>query len=170
MTDMRVLEAWLHLMNDAMRGGGAAQQVIQALTGTMMSPDEQVRWMERVLPSGFGPLQADTVSTWLDEWYRMMGVVPKTRYITVLERCEDLRTKLEEAEKTIRQLQALLQVSGKEGEAQQMLDWWSANLRATLAAQESWMRMWMPTSGEQPAPEQPQATHGEPSPLKTRER
>jgi hypothetical protein len=74
-----------------------------------------------------------------------MGVVPRSRYLELLERYEILRTKLEKADETIHKLRAML---GKDHEqdAQKILNMWDTMLQESLKAQAEWMRTWMATS------------------------
>lgn len=76
----------------------------------------------------------------------MMGVVPRYRYLELLERHELLRQRLEEAEKTIQKLRKTS--SGNkmpEQEVQQILNLWEGMLQETLSMQADWMRTWTKT-------------------------
>lgn len=159
----KMMEAWFNLMSEAMRGSTDAQQLVRSLSSTTTISDETMRMMMRFMPPGMMPVQPEALSDWLEDWWRMMGVVPRHRYLELLERYELLRSRLEESEKTSRRLQSMLGEKRQE-EAQKVLDFWGNTLEETLKAQTDWMRMWMPggtdapEAASEPAPEKPKET------------
>lgn len=144
----KLMEAWFNLMSEAMRGSTDAQQVIRAMSNASSASDETMRMMTRFMPPGIGPIRPDAFNEWLEDWWRMMGVVPRYRYLELLERYELLRSRLEESEKTTRRLQSMIGEKRQE-EAQKMLDFWGTTLEETLKAQTEWMQAWMPTAPRQ---------------------
>jgi hypothetical protein len=83
----------------------------------------------------------EAFEAWLEEWWKMMGAVPRSRYLEVLERCETLRRRLEEAEATISRLRGMLE-EGRQEEARKVLDLGEQMLEETLKAQAEWTRAW----------------------------
>ncbi len=139
----KMMEAWFNLMSEAMRGSSDAQQIMKNLSSTTNVSEETLRMMTRFMPPGMMPMQPEMMNDWLEEWWRMMGVVPRHRYLELLERYELLRSRLEESEKTSRRLQSMLGEKRQE-EAQKVLDFWGNTLEETLKSQSEWMQMWMP--------------------------
>jgi hypothetical protein len=94
------------------------------------------------MPAGVGRSRPEAFEAWLEEWWKLMGVVPRSRYVELLERCELLRSRLQEAESTISRLRAVIGVRGQEQEARRTLDLGAKALAETLKAQTEWMRLW----------------------------
>jgi hypothetical protein len=111
-----------------------------------MRPDELLRLMTRFMPAGAVPVQAEAMNEWLEEYWRMMGVVPRYRYLDLLERYEQLRLRLEENEKASRQLPMMS--AGQPEEAQKVFGLWSSMMEETLKAQQELMKSWTPQNAE----------------------
>lgn len=79
----------------------------------------------------------------LEEWWQLLGVVPRYRYDELQRRYEELRERLEEAEKTVARLRRSLASEGSHGEAREMLEAWETLTQQTLAAQSEWTRRWL---------------------------
>jgi hypothetical protein len=148
------MEMWLRLMSDSMRGAADAQEAMRTLGESPATPDNLARWMARFMPaestqSGESQLSGD----WLEDTWRAMGVVPRYRYLELLERNELLRSRLEEAEKNIESLKKKLSADNvPDQEAQKILNLWENMLQETLNMQSEWMRTLAPDQeGEQVA-------------------
>jgi hypothetical protein len=141
-----MMEVWLNLMNEAMHGGGEARDVMRSITGTSLTPDQMLRIMTRFMPAGVGTVQAKAFNESLEEYWRMMGVVPRYRYLDLLERYEQLRLRLEENEKASRQLPMMS--AGQPEEAQKVFGLWSSMMEETLKAQQELMKSWTPQNAE----------------------
>lgn len=145
MINPKALEAWFTLVTEAMRGTEEAQEALKSLSKMSANSEELSHWLTRFMP-GLSPAavpQPQVFENWLEEWWRAMGVVPRTRYLDLLERCDRLQRRLEKAEETIQKLQTLLDSKGQpEDEARQVLDAWSRMLEETLKTQTEWMRAW----------------------------
>ena len=141
------MELWLRLMSDAMRGAADAQEAMRSLGEMPMTPDQLAGWMTRFMPVATSQIsKPEGVGDWLEEAWRMMGVVPRYRYLELLERCELLRSRLEEAEKTIKTLRKATSGSKMpEQDVQQILNLWEGMLQETLSTQAEWMRAWTST-------------------------
>jgi hypothetical protein len=142
MMSPKALEAWFTLVNEAMRGTQEAQQALKSLAENSANSDDLSRWLERFMPNVHPTAPPETFETWLEEWWRVMGVVPRTRYLELLERCDALQRRLERAEETIQNLKTLLGSQGQDDEARQALDLWSSMLAETLKTQTEWMKAW----------------------------
>lgn len=143
-------EQWLRLMSEAMRGTADAQEAIRTLGEMPTTPDQLTRWFTRFMPMaslGASSAAPDVFKDWLEDSWRMMGVVPRYRYLELLERYELLRQRLEEAEKKIQMMRTSM-LTGKvpEQEAQKVLDMWEGMLQDTLKVQADWMRAWTASS------------------------
>src|SRR5690349_19025545 len=123
---LRFAEAWFRLLADAARGTRAAQSTIRSLADGKLTPEKLTQQISTWLPAGVAPPNADTLKQWTDDLWSTIGVVPRSRYVELLERYEALRARLEEAEVTIRRLKRMLSEKGHEGDAQKLLDLWSS--------------------------------------------
>ena len=85
----------------------------------------------------------------------MMGVVPRYRYLELLERYELLRQRLEEAEKKIKMMRtSILGSKVPEQEAQKVLDVWEGMLKDTMKLQADWMQAWTASSDKKDTSEE----------------
>ena len=150
--NLKLAEAWFRLLSDAARGTRAAQATMRSFAEGRVTPQSVARQIARFLPAGVPPPAAETLQQWTEELWAAIGVVPRSRYVELLERYEALRARLEEAEVTIRRLKSLLSTTGREGDAQKLLDLWSNAVGETLRSQADWMRNWI---GEAPADVEP---------------
>jgi hypothetical protein len=146
--DARLLEMWLRLTADAVRGADDARRALQALSQGPLSGDAFSRWLQQWQPGGsFGsPGEAvgagEELKAIAEEWWKAMGVVPRYRYTELLEHYEQLKTKLQEAEETISRLKRLIRQEGREAEASAVLEAWEKVTQETLRMQEEWVRLW----------------------------
>lgn len=151
---LRLTEAWFRLLADALRGTRAAQATIRSLADGKLTPDKLARQIAQWVPTGVAPPTAETLSQWTEELWSTIGVVPRSRYVELLERYEALRARLEEAEVTIGRLKRMLHEKGHEGDAEKLLDLWSNAVGETLKSQAEWMRGWIAGPGRaEPEPE-----------------
>jgi hypothetical protein len=151
--DTKQLEAWLRLSADAVRGVDQAREAMQLLGQGPVSPDAMASWMSIWMPQmgATGPAPAprpvaspsvEEFQDMVEQWWTGLGVVPRSRYMEAIRRCEELRARLEEADETVRHLRELLAEGGHEAEASGMLDTWESATRSALEAQAEWARMW----------------------------
>ena len=154
-----VMEAWFTLMAEAMKGTKESQEAFQRLSKISGDPEEMSRWMAQFMPAAAASasnLQPDAFEEWMEESWRLMGVVPRARYLDSLEKCDMLQRKLDKAEETIQNLRARLDNKDQqEVDAQKMADIWGTMMQETLNAQTEWMRTWAEasqatTSGQDP--------------------
>lgn len=155
MTDAKMLEAWLRLSADAVRGTEQAREAMRMLG--IQSPDAGglqewiVRWFPTSSVAGGGRtagVAADPqeLLSMAQEWWQGLGVVPRHQYTEALRRCEELTRRLEEAEKTIARLRQLAAADrdAETGEAiKGALDSWQELTRKALEAQAEWARTWV---------------------------
>jgi len=147
MVTPKVMEAWLRLISEAMRGTADAQEAVKLLSGASASPEEMTRWMTRFMPAGVGGTKPEVFSEWNETWWRTMGFVPRSRYLELLEKYEMLRSRLEKSEETIRKLEPMLNTTKEQGEeAKKVLNLWETMLKDTLNTQAEWMRTWQDVS------------------------
>ncbi len=145
MVSPKLIEAWFSLMSEAMRGSNDAQEAFKMFSGTSMKADDMSRWMSRFMPTGASANvgQPEMFGEWVEQWWRVMGVVPRQRYLDLLERHESLRLRLEECEKSRKQ-HSMLDVSGQQEQAQKALNLWGTTMEDMLKMQADWMRTWFP--------------------------
>lgn len=122
-----------------------------------MSPELAGRWLEYWLPSASEktgerrdrssqPPTFQEFQRSLEEWWSVLGVVPRYRYTELLRQYEELKERLEKAEETVRHLRRLLAEEGRsvDPEARDMLSQWEEMTKRTLEAQTSWASIWLP--------------------------
>src|SRR5262245_64207663 len=103
MQDPVFIEAWLRLVTETMQGGARAQETFRCLAEAWKSQEELNKWMQRFLPVRSETSRPEEVREWIEDWWKVMGVVPRSRYLELLERSEVMRARLEGAEEAIRQ-------------------------------------------------------------------
>jgi hypothetical protein len=147
--DARQVELWLRMTADAMRGADDAQRALGALSEGPLSPASLEAWMKLWLPqgkhsggAGVSKTEVSDFHTMLEDWWRLLGVVPQYRYDELNKRYEELKRRLEDAEKTAARLRRALGSEGGQAEAREMLDTWENLTEQTLAAQSEWARRW----------------------------
>ncbi len=147
--DAKLTELWLRMTADAVRGADDAQRALDALGKNPMSPAGLEMWMKLWLPEarqGGGTVSTAQVTDFhamLENWWRLLGVVPQYRYDDLSRRYEELKRRLEDAEKTVSRLRRVLASEGGQAEAREMLDTWENLTEQTLAAQSEWTRHWL---------------------------
>jgi hypothetical protein len=143
-TDPKIMEAWFTLMAEAMRGTKEAQEAFQSLSKATLNPADLSRWMGTFMPglaSSAARQQAEGPEQWLEEWWRMMGVVPRARYLELLEKYDTLTRRLEQARETIEKMRAALDEKARP-EAKNVLDLWNTMLDETVKIQAQWASAW----------------------------
>lgn len=85
----------------------------------------------------------------VENWWRLLGVVPRYEYDELRRRYEQLLRQLQEADGTIQRLKGTLFSTGHGAETQAMLDSWERLTRQTLEAQSEWTRRLMRGWGEE---------------------
>jgi hypothetical protein len=164
MNPNKIMETWMNLVTEAMRGNGDARETVRTITGSSMRPDEMLRLMTRFMPAGTVPFQAEALNEWLEEYWRMMGVVPRYRYLDLLERYEQLRLRVEEFEKS-RQLPMMS--AGQPEEAQKVFGLWSSMMEETMKAQQEMMKAWTPKTSEDDTDKNTESSSGSTSSSKS---
>jgi hypothetical protein len=140
------IEAWLTLLAEALKGTGEAQEAFRTLNTMSGDPEALRRWLAKFLPAGGATqpkLQPEAFESWLEESWRMMGLVPRARYLELLEKNDLLQRRLEKAEETIKSLQAMLDSQDPTpAEAQKVMKLWGSMLEDTLKLQAEWLQSW----------------------------
>lgn len=157
---LRAAEGFFRLLAEAARGTRAAQSTVRDLVDGKLGPEALVRQVASFLPAGVMPPTPASIQKWTEDVWSTVGVVPRSRYVELLERYEALRARLEEAEVTIRRLRRLLEESGHEDDAKKILDLWSNAVGETLRSQADWMRTLIGVGPEDsPMPSEPPGPH-----------
>ena len=149
----KLMEAWFKLLAEATKGTGEAQEAFRAL-GTVSSGDTEAmsRWLAKFMPAAMASasnLQPEAFEAWVEESWRMMGVVPRERYLELLEKHDLLQRRLEKAEDTIKKLRSMLDTTSQQEEAQKVMDLWGSMLSDTLKLQADWMQSWTTKTPEE---------------------
>lgn len=140
--DPKLMEAWFRLMADAMRGVQSAQEAMGAFAQLPTDAAAMQRWMDLYMP-GMAVPGTHAFDAWLEEWYRTVGMVPRSRYLEALARMDELERRLRQADETIRTLRDL--VAGQDARqetAQEVMDVWNRMMEETLKAQSRWLESW----------------------------
>lgn len=154
MTDAKMLEAWLRLSADAVRGTEQAREAMRLLGVQSPDTDTVGAWMAQwfpVAPAAGGGRKAvehlgpQELLSLAEEWWGGLGVVPRHQYEEALRRCEELARRLRESEETIARLRELAAAdrNAETGRAMQgALDSWQELTRRALDTQAEWSRTW----------------------------
>jgi len=154
-------DVWFRLLTDAMRGAGDAPEAFKQLSQLPTTPEALTEWMTRFMPPGVVD-RPEAFEVWLENWYKLMGVVPRARYVDLLEENDQLRQRLRELERAVERLRPMIGVKDQEEEARKVLDFWSTMMDQTLTAQRAWMQSWggLGSSGETESSGGPEAKEG----------
>jgi hypothetical protein len=151
-TDPKIMEAWFTLMAEAMKGTSGAQEAFRSLSKNPLNPADLTRWFSNFMPgstSSTTHLKPEMLQEWVEEWWRTMGVVPRSRYVELLEKNDELSRRIEQAQETIRKMRAALDSKGQQKEyAGHVLDLWKSMLDETLKTQTEWAKAWKSASAE----------------------
>jgi len=71
------MEAWFTLMAEAAQGTEQAQTAFKNVPSG--DPEAWQKWMRKFMPGVAPNFSADGFEDQLEEWYRLMGVVPRAR-------------------------------------------------------------------------------------------
>lgn len=159
--DARLVELWLRLTADAVRGADDAQRALEALGSSPMSAGSLAAWMKPWLPderstaAGISETDASEFESLVEGWWHLLGVVPRYQHDALQKRCEELQRRndalqrrVEQAESTIRRIGGDLSSMGRETDAHAALDTWESLARQTLQAQTEWTRRWLQGVGD----------------------
>ena len=135
------IDAWLRLVTETTQEGNRAQGAFRYLTTAWKSQQEMSKWIERFLPKS-DVSRPEDIRGWIEDWWKVMDVVPRSLYLELLEINELLKTKLEEAETTIQQLRATVRMTEQEEQANEILNAWETTVQTTLKAQNRWLQTW----------------------------
>ena len=136
--DPKFSEAMIRLMSDAMRGVTGAQKALRSLAELPPNPDAFLAWVKDTIPTLDDVTRSDLIGQQAEEWFQIMGFVPRARYQELLDRYETLRNRIEESEKHRDELQSML---GPQHVANELLDAWGATLQTTLKAQSEFLKI-----------------------------
>ena len=143
MADPKLIEAWYRFMAEAMRETSDTQQFFEKYAEGQDPSKWLARWMKQQgadAPPAPDEFSDELPDEWLEQWYKMMGVVPRSRYLELLDRYERLRKQLEEAQKKIERLGGSPNTQQQEQAAEEVMNIWKSTLDETLKAQSEWMR------------------------------
>jgi hypothetical protein len=150
--DPKLLESWLRLTADALRGTEEARKALEALGANPLTQEALAAWARAWMPrDAAGAPSAGDVQALGEEYWKTLGVVPRQRYLELLERYEEIKCRLEEAETTVKNLRELLAARGRAQEAEGAIGQWEELTRNALKAQAEWAQSW--TEGFFAAPE-----------------
>jgi hypothetical protein len=145
MVNPKVLEAWYTLMAEAMRGTNDAQDAVKKLSEMSSTPEDLNKWMNQFMPGAAKSFsfQPEGFEDQLENWWRMMGVVPRSRYLELLEKCDTLERKLNKAEETISSLrQRQNRQEQQDEDTKKVINMWGSMMEETMKTQAEWMKAW----------------------------
>ena len=134
------MEAWFTLMQEANK----APDAFKTWPKMPVRPEEWQQWMGQFMPNAAAtPNSPDLFEAWLENWHQAMGVVPRSRYLELLEKHDQLQRKLEKAEETIQSMRTMLESREQyQQEAKKALNMWGTMMEETAKVQGDWMRAW----------------------------
>lgn len=146
--DDKLAEQWFRLLADAARGSVQAREAMESF-GKVGNPADFTQWMRQFMPGA----SATEAPQALEQWWEMVGVVPRARYQKLLEHSERLRAKLEEAEAAVEQLRAMLAGGGQSEQASRLASTWESAMREGVKSYGEWVDAWsrampQPAGGE----------------------
>ena len=138
--DFKSISSLLGMITDAVRGSTEAKAAFEAMLTRPGNAQELLAWIRRFVPMGGNPMRPELLGQQIEDMARMMGFVPRSRYLELLERHEILRQKLEDAEKTIQRLQAAFATGGNPTTARKLLDGLAATVDGALKKQAEFLQ------------------------------
>ena len=138
--DFKSISSLLGMITDAVRGSKEAKAAFEAMLTRPGNAQELLTWVRRFVPMGGNPMRPELLGQQIEEAARMMGFVPRSRYLELLERHEIVRQKLEDAEKTIQRLQTMMATGGNETTARKLLDGLAATVDGALKKQAEFLQ------------------------------
>jgi hypothetical protein len=135
----KLAEQWFRLLADAARGSTQAREAMDAFSKVGTAGDFS-QWMTQFMP---GAGAAGDAPAAMEQWWEMMGVVPRARYQKLLEHSERLRAKLEEADEMVERLREMLTAGGGQNEeAARLASTWEAAMREGVKSYSEWLEAW----------------------------
>ena len=149
MSNPDLIEAWYRFMAEATRETSDVQTFFDTYAEGQKPAEWIARWMKQHGAGGAPPQPDDLPDEWLEQWYKMMGVVPRSRYLKLLERHEKLRQDLEAARKKIEQLGGSFESKEQQAAAKEIMNLWTDTVGKTMDAQSEWMRAFTETPSDE---------------------
>ena len=149
--DTTIFEFWQTMMRQAAQHPEWWQQTTKAMPEGMMPKPE---WVQQWMAAGASALSPEAEQH-LEDWYRMMGVVPRQRYLELLEKYDALNRKWEAAEATLRKLQENKAKDVAEETSQNLMETLKAAADSTMAMQSFWLSQLMGKPASESSEEQP---------------
>ena len=146
MVDQRVMETMFRLLSDALKGVDRAQDAFTALSELPPTPDALVDWAKTYAPNLGDMTSSKLFGEQLEDWFRVVGFVPRRRYLEVLERYDQLRSRLEETEKAAEEVKAVLDPTHA---ATRLIDTLGKTVETTLRTQSNWLKSFLAQGEEQ---------------------
>ncbi len=141
--DPKLLESWLRLTADALRGTEEARKAMDALGANPLTAEALTAWAKAWMPKEAGPRpDPGDLQDLVEDYWKALGVVPRQQYLELLQRSEELKARLQEAETTVKNLRELLETRGREAEAQRVIGEWEDLTKKALEAQKEWAQTW----------------------------
>jgi hypothetical protein len=140
------MEAWFQLMAQAMQSTQEAQKAFSNMPRSPEAMADFQRWLALFAPGMDIPVsvsQPEAMVEWLETWQKAMGVVPRTRYLELLEKADALERRVRELEEINRQLRAMLEGGQQQVvTAQRISDFWGQMVENSYKTQAAWMEAW----------------------------
>lgn len=145
------LETWFRLVAEAMQNTQEAQKLFANMPQSPEAIASFQKWLALFAPGMEIPTavsQPEVMAEWLETWQKTMGVVPRTRYLELLEKADALERRVRELEEINRQLRAMLEGREQQVEtAQTMAELWGQMVQEGIKTQTQWMEAWAEKEG-----------------------
>jgi hypothetical protein len=158
--DPRTGEAWSRLLGSMRASAEMIDELLPFAPG--LNREQLASLLGRASGQGAGSGRRPPGMESIEQFWGLLGLVPRYRYDELDERHQALRARLEEAEVTIQRLRKLMDERGREPEARELLDSWATAVRDTLDLQADIMRSMTGLAGtkEATAPREPRGGTG----------
>lgn len=140
MVDQRVMETMFRLLSDALKGVDRAQEAFTALADLPATREALVDWAKTYAPNLGDMTSSQVFGEQLEDWFRVVGFVPRRRYLELLDRYDQLRGRLEETEKAAEEVKAVLDPAHA---ANRLIDTLGKTVESTLRTQSNWLKAFL---------------------------
>jgi hypothetical protein len=151
------MEEWLQLLAQMMQGTQEAQKAFATMSQSPGAMAGFQKWLDLFTPGIELPKaesQPEMMTSWLENWQKAMGVVPRARYLELLEKLDALERRVRDLEDMNRRLKALLEGREQQEETTQSLaKLWGQMAENSIKTQAAWMEAW--TNSEPPGASEP---------------
>ncbi len=150
----KLLESWFRFWAEAVGSPQSSLESWQNINQLSSQSAAFQQWVAQFWPgvdAGTARSATQALEQWTQEWQRVMGVVPRSRYLELLEENDNLRHRLRQAEEQIARLETRKGETAVPGEiAQKTSAMWQNFFTEMAATQADWLKSWQTSVTEKP--------------------